>query len=118
MIRLIAAIPMLLAATSVALACKCASSSREEAIAANPVVFEGRVLRVKTSGTSQATTLSVVSAIKGTAKGAAVTVHSGTQSASCGYDFRKVSGTITVGGDRAGGGAISVRRCTMVNLNN
>jgi hypothetical protein len=117
-IRLIAALPILLAATGIASACKCASSSREEGIAANPVVFEGRVLRVKTNGTSQATTMKVVRAIKGVANGGTVTVRSGTQSASCGYDFRTVSGTITVGGERAEGGAISVRRCAMVNLNN
>lgn len=118
MIRLIAAIPILLVATSAASACKCASSSREQAIAANPVVFEGRVLRVTTNGTTQATTMSVVRAIKGVAKGAPVTVRSGTQSASCGYDFRGASGTVTVGGDRGEGGAISVHRCAMVNLNN
>jgi hypothetical protein len=49
--------------------------------------------------------------------GATIKVRSGTQSAACGYDFRDAGRTLTVGGEQAEGGILSVRRCTMHNLN-
>jgi hypothetical protein len=104
-------------ATEAALACKCAVTSREDTIAAAPVVFEGRVLSIKTSGGEQVTTLRVVRAIKGASEGQTITVNSRTSSASCGWDFRESGETPLVGGTRTGQGRLQVRRCTMYNLN-
>jgi len=100
-----------------AAACKCGVSSREQAMSNVPVVFEGRVVKIDTRGGSQMTTMTVVRPIKGVSGGETVRVRSHTQSASCGYDFRQAGSTVLVGGQSAGRGAVSVRRCTMYNLN-
>jgi hypothetical protein len=113
---LLAAVAMVIA-TEVALACKCAVTSREAATASAEVVFEGRVTNIKTSGRSQVTTLSVVRAIKGATQGETITVSSRTSSATCGWDFRESASTLLVGGERAGKARLNVRRCTMYNLN-
>ena len=107
----------LLAIPDAALACKCAVVPREQVIGTTPVVFEGRVVSIQTSGRAQVTTVRVMRPIKGVATGATIKVRSGTQSAACGYDFRDATKTLTVGGDSAGPGRLSVRRCTMFNLN-
>jgi hypothetical protein len=105
----------LVAATSAASACKCGVSSRESTIESTPVVFEGRITGIQTRGTAQVTTFSVVRTIKGQV-GATVRVTSSTVSSACGYDFREAAKTLTVGGSGSGR-SISVRRCTMFNLN-
>ena len=107
----------ILASLGPAFACKCAVTSREQAISTAPVVFEGRVVSTRTNGSAQVTTVSVVRAIKGVSNGETVKVRSLTQSAACGYDFRDAGKTLTVGGEPAGRGMLSVRRCTMYNLN-
>ena len=107
----------LLAVSDAAFACKCAVVPRDQVIAATPVVFEGRIVNIRTSGKAQVTTVSVMRPIKGVPAGASIKVRSGTQSAACGYDFRDAGKTLTVGGDSAGPGILSVRRCTMYNLN-
>jgi hypothetical protein len=112
-----AALLALLAATSAASACKCAVVPRAQAIGDAAVVFEGRILQIATHGTAQVTTMSVVRPIKGGSSGQTVKVKSRTQSAACGWDFREGSQTLTVGGESAGRGVLSVRRCTMYNLN-
>ena len=106
-----------LAATGPAFACKCAVTSQDAAIRSAPVVFEGRVRDIATEGRAQVTTFAVVRPIKGVANGEIIKVRSQTQSAVCGYDFRSAEKTLLVGGERAGHGVISVRRCTMYNLN-
>jgi hypothetical protein len=101
-----------------AFACKCAVTSQDAAIRSAPVVFEGRVRDIRTEGRSQLTTLAVVRPIKGVTAGETIVkVLSHTESAACGHDFRHVKKTLLVGGERAGRGVISVRRCTMYNLN-
>jgi len=117
MIRTPVTLFALLAATGAASACKCAVVPRAQAIGSAPVVFEGRIVNVQTQGAAQVTTLTVLRPLKGAAKGQTVKVTSRTQSAACGYDFRKAEKTLMVGGARAGAGVVSVRRCTMVNLN-
>lgn len=108
---------VLLLAADPALACKCAVVPREQAIAATPLVFEGRILDVRTQGRAQVTTVIVTTPIKGASRGVTLKVKSGTQSASCGYDFREAPKTLTFGGEKAGRNTIAVRRCTMFNLN-
>ena len=110
------ALVALIGSANAALACKCAVTSREAAMSAAAVVFQGQVVNVATSGGSQVTTMRVTRAIKGVSSGATVKVRSRTASAACGYDFRGKR-SVLVGGERAGG-AISARRCTMYNLNN
>ena len=107
----------LIAVSDAAFACKCAVVPRDQVIGATPVVFEGRVVNIRTSGKAQVTTVRVVRRIKGVSAGASIEVRSGTQSAACGYDFRDAAKTLTVGGEHAGHGVLSVRRCTMFNLN-
>jgi len=109
------ALATLIGSADAALACKCAVTSRTAATSSAAVVFQGQVVNVATNGGSQVTTMRVTRAIKGVANGVTVKVRSRTSSAACGYDFRG-KGSVTVGGDRSGG-AISVRRCTMYNLN-
>ena len=106
-----------LAVSDAAFACKCAVVPRAQVIGTTPVVFEGRVVNIRTSGKAQVTTVRVLRAIKGVSGGATIKVRSGTQAAACGYDFRDAGKALTVGGERAGHGTLSVRRCTMVNLN-
>jgi hypothetical protein len=98
-------------------ACKCAVVPRDQAIGSVPVVFEGRIVNIETSGTAQVTTLTVVRSVKGATAGATLKVKSHTVSASCGYDFRKLEQTLVVGGRGAGRGMLDVHRCTMFNLN-
>jgi hypothetical protein len=108
---------LLLLAAEPALACKCSVTSRDHAIAAAPLVFEGRILSIQTNGTAQVTTIVVTKPIKGVSMGVRLKVKSHTQSAACGYDFREANKTLTVGGEKAERNTISVRRCTMYNLN-
>ena len=117
MIRTPVTLFALLAATGAASACKCAVVPRAQAIGSAPVVFEGRIVNVQTQGAAQVTTLTVLRPLKGVSNGQTVKVTSRTQSAACGYDFRKAEKTLMVGGARAGAGVVSVHRCTMVNLN-
>lgn len=98
-----------------ALACKCALTSRDEAIASSSYVFEGRVANIETDGTTQVTTMTVAKMIKGPLRGV-IKVKSNTESASCGYDFREADKLLTVGAERSDDG-FTVRRCTMYNLN-
>ena len=107
----------LIAVSDAAFACKCAVVPRDQVIGTTPVVFEGRVVNIQTSGNAQVTTVRVLRAIKGVSGGATIKVRSGTQSAACGYDFRDAGKTLTVGGELAGRGTLSARRCTMYNLN-
>jgi hypothetical protein len=107
----------MLATADAALACKCAVTSRAAAMSSAPVVFQGRVVNIANSGSSQVTTMTVTRAIKGVANGATIRVQSNTTRGRCGYDFRGKS-SVLVGGDRAGSGAVSVSRCTMYSLNN
>jgi hypothetical protein len=116
-VKALCAALVFIAMAQAAQACSCARLSRDEVIASYAIVFEGRVVNIQTNGTQQTTTLSVVRAIKGVANGATIAVHSGTMSASCGYDFRNAPATMTVGGT-ADNGTITVRLCTMYNLNN
>jgi hypothetical protein len=116
-ILLAGALIALIGSADAALACKCAVTSRAAAMSSAPVVFEGRVLNIASSGSGQVTRLTVVRAIKGVASGATVTVRSITSRGRCGWDFRTAGKTLLVGGQRAGG-ALSVSRCTMYNLNN
>lgn len=104
-------------AASPALACKCAVVARDLTVALTPLVFEGRVLAIRTQGTAQVTTVLVTNPIKGVSKGVTLTVKSHTQSASCGYDFREAEKTLTIGGEATGRNTLSVRRCAMFNLN-
>ena len=106
-----------LLSTSAASACKCAVISRDQAIASVPVVFEGRIVKIETQGSAQVTAMAVVRSIKGASGGQTIKVKSGTVSAACGYDFREAEKTLLVGGHSAGRGTVSVRRCTMFNLN-
>ena len=108
---------VLLLAADPAIACKCAVVSREQTIAATPLVFEGRILSIETKGKAQLTTVTATNPIKGVSKGVTLKVTSGTQSAACGYDFREAPKTLTIGGEKVGRNMISVRRCTMYNLN-
>ena len=108
---------VVLLSTSAASACKCAVVSRDQTIASVPMVFEGRIVKIETQGRAQVTTMTVVRSIKGASGGKTVKVKSGTVSAACGYDFRKAEKTLLVGGHSAGRGTVSVRRCTMFNLN-
>ena len=108
---------VVLGAAGPAAACKCGVTSRDQAIASNPVVFEGRIVNIQTTGKTQTTTMSIVRPIKGVSGGETLKVRSHTQSAACGYDFRKARSTLLVGGQGAGRGVVSVRRCTMYNLN-
>jgi len=117
MLRSIGTMIALLAAAGPALACKCAVISRDQTIASAPVVFEGRVVNIETQGTAQLTTFAVVRAIKGLKGRARVTVKSQTTAAACGYDFRTAPKDLRVGGEAAADGSLSVRRCTMYNLN-
>ena len=112
-----AALIVLLAAPNSASACKCAVVPRAQVIGTTPVVFEGRIVNMRTSGKAQVTTVRVLRAIKGVSSGATIKVRSGTQAAACGYDFRDAGKALTVGGELSGRGTLSVRRCTMVNLN-
>ena len=68
-------------------------------------------------GKAQLTTVTATNPIKGVSKGVTLKVTSGTQSAACGYDFREAPKTLTIGGEKVGRNMISVRRCTMYNLN-
>ena len=102
-----------MATADMALACKCAVTSREAAMSSAAVVFQGRVVKVAGS----VTTLTVLRAIKGVSNGATVTVRSTAARGRCGWDFRPAGKTLLVGGERAGGG-LSVSRCTIYNLNN
>jgi hypothetical protein len=106
-----------LLSASAASACKCAVVSRDQTIASVPLVFEGRIVNIETQGSAQVATMAVVRSIKGTPGGQTIKVRSGTVSAACGYDFRKAEKTLLVGGHSAGRGTLSVRRCTMFNLN-
>jgi hypothetical protein len=112
------AVAVLLLSATPALACKCGTGSRDAAISDAAVVFEGRVVSIATRGSAQVTAMQVVRPIKGVSAGETIKVKSQTQSAACGYDFRQAPKTLLVGGQSAGRGAISVRRCTMYNLNN
>ena len=107
---------MLLAADP-ALACKCALVARDLTIVATPLVFEGRILDIKTQGTTQLTTVIVTKPVKGVSQGVTLKVKSRTESAACGYDFREAEKVLTVGGEKAARNVITVRRCTMYNLN-
>jgi len=115
----------LLGAAEPALACKCALVPRDRAIAAVPLVFHGRIVRIETAPETtpksgpgdQVTTMTVVRNVKGMARARTVKVRSHTQSASCGYDFRDVEGTVLVGASRSDDGMLTVRRCVMYNLN-
>lgn len=106
---------LLLIAADPALACKCAVVSYDDAVASVPYVFEGRIARIETEGTTQITTMSISRVIKGPLRGI-IKVKTDTESASCGYDFRGAEKRVTVGGDLAGP-MFSVHRCTMYNLN-
>ena len=106
-----------LSSASAASACKCAVVARDQAMTSVPVVFEGRIVKIETQGRAQVTTMTVLRPIKGASRGETVRVKSGTVSAACGYDFRKAEKTLLVGGQSAGRGTLSVRRCTMFNLN-
>ena len=107
-----------LVVTGPAFACKCAVTSQDDAIRSAPVVFEGRVRDIQTQGRAQLTTFTVVRPIKGVANDQMmVKVRSHTESAACGYDFRSAERTLLVGGARDERGFVSVRRCTMYNLN-
>lgn len=108
---------MLLAAADPALACKCGAMSREQVIAATPLVFEGRIIDIWTLGTAQLTTVIVTKPIKGVSQGVTLRVRSRTESPSCGYDFREAEKTLTVGGEKVARNVISVHLCTMYNLN-
>jgi hypothetical protein len=116
-----------------ALACKCALVSRDEAIAAASVVFDGEVLRVERDGEDkhEVITLRVRRAIKGLSPRAAyrldaalrrrpektVTVITPVSSAACGWDFRQGPQRLTVGAERDKFGTLVATRCTMMNLN-
>jgi hypothetical protein len=115
-LRFLIALGMFSGATGPVWACKCAVTSRAQATAGAQVVFEGRVVNIATRGTEQLTTLAVVRSIKGATRGATVKVKSRTESAACGYDFRQAPKTLLVGGDGERD-AMTVRRCTMYNLN-
>ena len=117
MLRSIGAMVALLGAAGPALACKCAVTARDQAIASTPVVFEGRVVNIETQGKEQLTTFAVVRAIKGLQGRDRIKVKSRTVSAACGYDFREAPKKLLVGGEAAADGSVSVRRCTMHNLN-
>ena len=106
-----------LAVSDAAFACKCAVVPRDQVIAATPVVFEGRILKIDTRGTAQTTTVNVVRPIKGISAGVTIKVRSRTESAACGYDFREAAKTLLFGSDSTGRASLSVRRCTMYNLN-
>lgn len=109
---------LLLLATEPTFACKCAVVPRDQTISTTPLVFEGRVAGIATTGTSQITMVVVTKPIKGVSADVILKVKSKTQSAACGYDFREADKTLTIGGKSAGRGVISVHRCTMYNLNN
>ena len=104
-----------------ALACKCALAPRDRVIISTPLVFEGRVLKIETTRESgdaaQVTTLMVLKNVKGMSVGETVMVTTSTDSASCGYDFREAKPMLLVGAYRDEQGRMSVRRCTMYNLN-
>ncbi len=108
---------VMLLATDPALACKCALVARDLTIEATPLVFEGRILDIRTQGTAQLTTVIVTKPIKGVSQGVTLKVKSRTESAACGYDFREADGVLTVGGEKAARNVIGVRRCTMYDLN-
>jgi hypothetical protein len=116
-----------------ALACKCALVSRDEAIAAAAVVFDGEVLRVERDGEDKndVVTLRVTRAIKGVSPRVAyrldaalrrrpeksVTVITRASAAACGWDFRQGPQRLTVGAERDKLGTLVATRCTMMNLN-
>jgi hypothetical protein len=74
-------------------------------------------VNIRTSGKAQVITVRVVRPIKGVSAGASIEVYSVTQSAACGYDYRETGKTLTVGGEQAGRGTLSVCRFTMFDLN-
>ena len=104
-----------------ALACKCALVPRDRTIISTPLVFEGRVLKIETTretgDAAQVTTLMVVKSVKGMSDGETVMVTTHTDSASCGFDFRSTKPMLLVGAYRDQQGRLSVRNCTMYNLN-
>jgi hypothetical protein len=104
-----------------AFACKCALVPRARTIVATPLVFEGRVLKIDAAREAkhaiQVTTLKVLKSIKGRSPGNTVMVYTHTDSASCGFDFHKAKPTLLVGAYRDEKRRLSVRRCTMYNLN-
>src|SRR6266700_2238603 len=111
----------LFCAAEPALACKCALVPRDRTIISTPLVFQGRVVKIETTPQTgpadQITTMMVIKNLKGMAKGETVKVKSRTASAACGFDFRGSKPTMLVGAFRDEQGALSVRRCTMYNLN-
>ena len=112
---LLAAVPL---GSDAALACKCALVQRAQVVAATPVVFEGEIVAVKAAGAGrQLTALRVTQAIKGTTAGETITVLTRTSAPACGWDFRQSPRRLVVGGDPAGTGRLSARRCTLYNLN-
>ena len=99
---------------SAAEACKCAASTREKAIAATPLVFEARVLRVREEDGQRYADVEMVSPVKG-AVPRAMEVATPVSSAACGYNFRKDE-RLTVGVTLIEG-QYRATSCVMLGLN-
>ncbi len=95
-------------------ACSCKKMTREQAVAATPVVFEGRVLRVRKEGNSVYADIEAARVLKGSVP-RVVEVGTHASSAACGYTFR-VGQTLTVGASLSQM-QFSTNMCTMVPLN-
>jgi hypothetical protein len=128
---ILAGIPLLLGATE-AVACTCANISRDQVIAATPVVFDGEILRIEMDAIRQrqVTTFRVREAIKGVPPRVVlrletvlkrmpqrtITIISGLGEAACGWDFSAGPARLTVGAERDGPNLVATR-CTMAILN-
>ena len=88
--------------------------TRDAAIAATPVVFEGRVLRVRRDGSSIYADVEMSRLLKGTVP-RIVEVSTPASSAACGYEFR-VGAAVTVGAQFLQQ-QFSTNACTMLPLN-
>ncbi len=95
-------------------ACSCKKMTREQVIAATPVVFEGRVLRVRKDGNSIYADVETARVLKGSVP-RVVEVGTNASSVACGYTFR-VGDTLTVGASLSQM-QYSTNMCTMVPLN-
>ncbi len=94
--------------------CSCARMTRQQAIAATPIVFEGRVLRVRKDGARIYADVETSRILKGSVP-RIVEVGTAESSAACGYTFR-TGQQLTVGAtlDQL---QFSTTSCTMGPLN-
>jgi hypothetical protein len=115
---LAAVVTLLAAAAPQAQACSCARMSRDQLIAALPVVFEGEILRIEmdAENRTQITTFRVRDAIKGVPRRMVLsvenvfkrtpqrtlTVVSKLDEAACGWDFHNGPARVYVGARREG----------------